>query len=758
VTAEKGHETSWVKALFEPRSVAVVGSASPGKLGYVLIEQLLAGGFDHVSLVGPKGQGTLGVPGFRSIGEIPDAPDLVVVASPANTVESVIEDAGRAAAKVAVILTAGFAESGNGRAERAVLQTARRFGVRLVGPNCAGIVNTRANLFPTLETRPHSGDVAFVSQSGALGGAVLAWAEEQGVGFSKFVSYGNGVDLTDVDFLDALRTDTETRVVALYVETVSDGRAFLDAAARLAAVKPLVVIKSGRSLSGVRAAMSHTGSLAGSDAVYDAALRQCGAIRVAGIEEMFDLCRGFTTLPVVLGKRLAIVTNSGGPGVLAADAADAAGLELPMLSEALRARLATSPHMSALGSLANPIDLTVQGTEAGYYEALVAVLGEVDAALAIDVNTPYLDAAPIARGVVAAARATGKPVAASFMAGKTVEAALPILKEGSVPNFATGEQAVNAISRIAAWTARHEGRGRESVATRRFSWSSRSEEAHDAWGASSGPIARGPRTGACGPKSVVRGPESGVRGPESRVRGPWSAAVSEPLAQRLPWEGEGLEPEVLDWLEGEGFPGPERRLVTSASAAADAVGALGGCVALKVVASGISHKTDVGGVILGVRTKAAARDAFAKLRRIGGKGFRGVLATPMVRDGVELLVGLSRDPQFGPVVAVGLGGVHAEVLRDVALRVAPIDVAEGKAMLDELRGEAILHGVRGEAPRDLDAAARLVAGVSLLPFHYVDLAELDLNPVFLLEDGLVIGDARAVRRDAAATHERGGSR
>ncbi|MDD4903989.1 MAG: acetate--CoA ligase family protein [Candidatus Bipolaricaulis sp.] len=702
---------SWAKALFEPRSVAVVGSASPGKLGRVLIDQLLAGGFDRVSIVGPKGHGALGVPGFRSIGEIASPPDLVIVASPADTVTGVIEDAGRAGAKAAVILTAGFSEVGKRAEEQALLEAARRSGVRLVGPNCAGIVNTKASLFPTLETRPPAGEVAFVSQSGALGGAVLAWAEEQGVGFSKFVSYGNGVDLTDVDFLDMLRTDDDTKVVALYVETVSDGRAFLAAAARLAATKPLVVIKAGRSASGGRAALSHTGSLSGSDAVYDAALRQCGAIRVAGVEEMFDLCRGFTTLPPVRGKRVVIVTNSGGPGVLAADAADAAGLEIRAPSETLRGRLAASEHLSALGSLANPIDLTVQGMEDGYREALVAALDEADAALAIDVNVPYLDSAPIARGVVAAARATGKPVAACFMAGRTVASALPILKEGGVPNFATGERA----ARVLAAMGRYE--------STRF---------------------------------AVRGSQCAVHGAEPAVRGAQFVVEADPKALRLPWAGEGLEPEALDWLESEGIPTPKRRLVTTADEAADAVGALGGSVVLKVVAAGILHKSDVGGVILGVETPAAARDGFARLRQVGGEGFRGVLVVPTVRGGVELLVGVSHDPQFGPVVAAGVGGVYAEVLRDVTLRVAPIDAAEARTMLDELRGAAILRGARGSRPRDLDAAAGLIAAVSFLPLRYDDLRELDLNPVFLLEDGLVVGDARVLRWGAAETCDRGG--
>ncbi|MFC2078291.1 acetate--CoA ligase family protein, partial [Candidatus Bipolaricaulota bacterium] len=392
---------TWAEGLFRPRSVAVVGSVSAGKIGRVLIEQILDGGFPNVYAVNPKGEGGLegrSVPAATSLQALPGVGrtiDLAVIASPAATVADVIEDVGLAGIQTAVIITAGFSEVGNSSGEQALARTAERFGLRLVGPNCAGIVNTKWNLFPTLETRPPTGDVAFVSQSGALGGAVLSWAEEQGVGFSKFVSYGNGADLTDVDFLEVLREDPESRVVCLYIETVSDGRAFLETAARLAAVKPLIVIKAGRSASGGRATLSHTGSMAGADVVYDAALRQCGAIRVDGIEEMFDLCRGFTSLPPVKGKRLAIVTNSGGPGVLAADRAEACGLEVPPPSDRLRERL--KQQLQPFCSLDDPFDLTVQGGEDEYRETILAVAGEYDAVLALNVNVPYLDAAPLAR-------------------------------------------------------------------------------------------------------------------------------------------------------------------------------------------------------------------------------------------------------------------------------------------------------------------------------------------------------------------------
>jgi len=678
---------TWFEALFRPRSIAVVGSVSEGKIGRVLVDQLIAGGFAEIVVVNPKGEGTDDIRALRSLGERPagDLPvDLVVIASPAATVAGVLEDAGRAGARVAVILTAGFAEVGKGKEERALLEVARRFDLRLVGPNCAGIVNTKHRLFPTLETRPPAGDVAFVSQSGALGGAVLSWAEEQGVGFSKFASYGNGADLTDVDFLDALRTDDETRVVAMYVETVSDGRRFLNAARDLAAVKPLVVIKSGRSPSGSRAALSHTGSMAGADAVFDAALKQCGAIRVEGIEGVFDLCRAFTMLPAAAGRRLAIVTNSGGPGVLAADYAERHGLRVEPPSARLRARL--TKRLPPFCSVENPFDLTVQGTGDDYRDVLIDVLAEYDAALAIDVNTPYLDAAPIARGVVDAARTMGRPIAASFLAGRAVQAALPVLREGGVPNFATGERAVRALSALAEHATR----------------------------ATEAPVA--------------------------------PADTPPPDPRPLPWERRPLEPEAMDWLEALGLPVVERRWAKTGEQAAAAAGSFDRPVAMKIVSPEIVHKTDAGGVALGVRTKGEVRATFQRLRDLVAKStFHGVLVSPMISDAVEVLVGLSRDPQFGPVIAVGLGGIYTELLGDVALRVAPIGRDEAATMIDGLRGAPILRGVRGQAARDLDALADLLARVSELPFRFPEIEELDLNPVFLLEQGAKIGDVRLVR-------------
>ncbi len=680
---------NWAEALFRPRAVAVYGSARPGKIGRVLVDHLLDGGYREVVVVNPRAEGTEHAGGVRSLDErLPEAPpvDLAVVATPAPTVEAVVADAGGAGVAVAVVITAGFAEAGDADAEGRLLRTAASHGIRLVGPNCAGIVNTKHHLYPTLETRPPCGDVAFVSQSGALGGAVLSWAEQQGLGFSKFISYGNAIDLTDVDFLDMLRDDDESRVVAVYLETVSDGRRFLEIAGRLAEVKPLVVIKSGRSSAGGRATRSHTGSLAGEDAVFDAALRQAGALRVDGIEELFDLCRGFVALPRIGGRRLAIVTNAGGPAVLAADRAEACGLRVDPPSATLRRRLAD--RLPPFCGIDNPFDLTVQASGDTYRDVLLETLAEADAALAINVNTPYLDAATMAEGVVSAAARTGKPIVASFLAGRPAEAALPVLHDGGVPNFATGERAVRVLARMA----------REGDAKR--------------------PANRTPDRHA---------------------------------AQPLPWTRSPLEPEAMEWLAELGFPVLGRRWAATEEAAAAAVREFGGPVAMKVVSPDLLHKSDVGGVQLNVGPDAVSA-VFRELRALAdGASFHGVLVTPMVADAVEMLVGVSRDPQFGPVIACGIGGIHAEMLADVALRVAPVPREEARSMVDDLRGASLLRGVRGQPPRDLDALAELIAGVSELPFRFPTIAELDLNPVFLFDAGLRLADVRILLGDEPAT-------
>jgi acetyltransferase len=608
----------------------------------------------------------------------------------------VLEDCGGAGIGAAVIITAGFSEVGNEAGEAELAEVAERHGIRIVGPNCAGIINTRHNLTPTLETLPPSGGVSLIAQSGAVAGVALAWAKEFGLGISKFVSYGNGVDLREVELLRYLAGDPDTDVVALYIETVSDGRAFMQAAHDCTRHKPLIVIKAGRTESGQRATLSHTGSMAGTDAVYDAALGQCGAIRVRTIEEMFDTCKGFSMLSPLEGDRIVIVTNSGGPGVMAADWAEEVGLNVAEPSPTARSRLAE--FLPSHCAFKNPVDLTVEGTEGGYRRALLALVEEYDAALALNIAPAYLDSMPLARGVSDAVEKSGKPVAAAFLPAQIVKEAVPCLESRGVPNFATGERAVSALGHMARHQARQRG-----------------------W-------------------RPLPDPE-----PSQQVPG------------LHPRSGQMLEHEAMAWLKASGLPVPEYRFASALDEALQACAEIGYPVAMKVVSPDILHKSGVGGVILDIRDGAGAEHAFSRLQRAclqrttgdrhaAARHFRGVVIYPMIREAQEVLLGLSRDPQFGPVVAFGLGGVYTEVWHDIALRVAPVDVREAGAMIREIRSFPLLQGARGAPPSDLEGLACVLAEFSQLPFRYPELEEVDLNPVFVFPEGLLVGDVRVISR------------
>jgi acetyltransferase len=668
---------------FAPRSAAVVGSTSPGKLGAVLVAKIQQGGYRGVlAAVNPKAEGAPGVPGYPALSAMPQPPDLAVIVSPGPTVAGVLEDCGRAGVSAAVVITSGFAETGNVQGEAELLAAARRCGVRFIGPNCAGIASAGHAFFPTLELQPPAGSIALISQSGALGGVVLGAAQQRQLGISKFISYGNGADLNQVDFLYYLAEDDETRVVALYIESVPDGRAFMEALAYCAQRKPVIAIKAGRSAAGQRAAASHTGALAGADAVYDAALRACGAIRVPGVEELLDLCQGFASLPPLSGKRVIIVTNSGGPGVLAADHAEQAGLELPEPSPAVQAALRR--FLPAHCSLKNPLDLTVEADEEAYRRALEVALPEYDAALAINVGVSYLDNRALARGVAAAAQRTGKPVAASFVPQQIMATSEALLKESGVPCFASGERAASVLR----WM-----------------------------------LIDGERRG----KAAAPAPA-------------WLDPRPLPHAETI------LEPQAMDWLGAYGLPVPAYRLAANKEEAAAACETLGYPAVMKVVSPDIVHKSDAGGVIVSIQDAAAARRAFAGLRRAAqGKRFAGVVVYRMVQGAHEALLGLATDPQFGPVIAFGLGGVYTEIWREFALRVAPVSLQAAMEMILETRAARLLQGARGALPCDLPALAQVISSFSRLPVGALGVREIDLNPLFVSPAGIVIGDARLIR-------------
>lgn len=677
--------TDSMKAMFSPEGVAVYGSAAEGKLANVLVHRIIEGGLKKVYAVNPKGLGVLDVqvPGYTTILDVEDKVDLAVIAAPAKTVAGVMEECGQKGVKAAVIISSGFSEAGNAEGEKEIMDIAKKYGIRCVGPNCAGLVNTHSGLVATLETMPPKGSISMVSQSGAIGGSFMALSASDGVGIAKFLSYGNGADLTAIDLLQYLKNDPETKVVAIYVESVKDGREFMDTVKEVAAVKPVVIVKSGRSSFGQRAAMSHTGSMAGADNVFDAAIKQCGAIRANTLKEMFDICKGFSLMEDMKGRKVAVVTNSGGPGVMSTDKAEEVGLDIPVSSEALRNELAS--FLPAFAGMKNPIDLTVEGTGEQYELAIKAAMKEMDAALVIYVGTPYLKAMPIAEGIVKA-RAAGKPVAAMMQVGSDIAESIKYLRENGVPCYENGEGAMAVFAKMAEYYEKNKNNGTVE---------------------------------SCFYNVEEKGSIFG----EGR--------------DRL------LEPEAYAVLSENGISVPDYSFVKSKSEAMTEADKLGYPLVMKVVSPQIIHKSDVGGVILPINSADEAGAAFDKLEKVGeGKDFRGVIMVPMLKNGREVIFGLTKDPQFGPVVAFGMGGVYTEVLKDISLRIAPITEETAMEMIKELKTYPILAGVRGQASVDMEKLSRAIAEFSQLPFKFKDLKEADLNPVYLYEDSLCAVDAR----------------
>lgn len=659
------------------------GSAGEGKLANVLVNRLLDGGMDNVSIVNPKGLPVRAAKGYQSLLDVPGDVDMAVIAAPAKTVNGILEDCGKRGVKSAIIISSGFSEAGNKAGEEEIIATAKRHGIRFIGPNCAGMVCTQGNLVATLETAPPKGNIAIISQSGAVGGSFMALSAQFGVGISKFLSYGNGGDLTVLELLRYLKDDGDSKVIALYLESIPTGRKFMETVREVSAVKPVVIVKSGRSSSGQRAALSHTGSMAGADKVCDAALRQCGAIRVETLTDLFEVCKAFAMMPAVKGRKLAIITNSGGPGVMTVDKAEEKGLLIPETSEEAKASL--REYLPSFAGVRNPIDLTVEATGEQYGKAIEIALTERDCAIVLYIGTPYLKAMPVAEAVVAAARKSGKPVCAVMQVGIDIQESLTYLRDNGIPTYALGENAAAALATMANYEERRTAEGNTPCIL------------------DAGELGRA------------------FKGGTNRL----------------------LEPEAMKLLGDNGITVPKFVFAKSEEEAAKGAAEIGYPVVVKVVSPQIIHKSDCGGVKLNIKNDEEAKSAFKHMREIAeGKDFRGVVIYPMLKMGREVIIGLTKDPTFGALVAFGMGGVYTEVLKDITFRVAPIGKDEARKMIREIKMYPLLRGVRGEAASDTEALAEMISQFSLLPLFYPDIQEADLNPVFLYESGACAADVR----------------
>jgi acetyl coenzyme A synthetase (ADP forming)-like protein len=689
--------TRTLDPLFHPRSIAVVGaSRRRDAIGGAILHNLLEQSFQGpVYPVNPSATHVQAVPAYPSVEEIPGPVDLAVIVVPAAYVLEAVEACGRKGVKALVVISAGFKEvGGDGAAREVELRAAvRRHNMRLVGPNCLGMLSTDPSVSMNATfapVQPPPGRIAFSSQSGALGLAILDYARELNLGISHFVSVGNKADVSGNDLIEYWEQDPGTDLILLYLESFGNPQKFTQIARRVSKTKPIIAVKSGRTPGGSRAASSHTGALAGSDQAVDALFRQSGVIRTDTIEELFDTALLLGSQPVPLGKRVAILTNAGGPGIMAADACESAGLVLPSLDaktvKALRAFLPPE------ASTRNPVDMIASADADSYEKATRLLVADknVDAVIVIFVPPLVTGAPAVARAILTGAAGNKKPILSCFMGSHGVPESLRSLNEGHIPSYAFPEAAAHTLARAAAYGQ----------------WRS----------APPGKVPSIPGIDAAKAKRAID-----------------RALAAEDDSGEARW----MDAESLSAVLGAyGIRIPSARTATNRGEAAVAAKAVGFPVVVKVKSPDVVHKTDVGGVRLGLRTEEEAARAFdeigAALRSAKPSArFEGVTVEPMVTGGVETIVGMTRDPLFGPVVLFGLGGVAVELLRDVSVRVAPLTDLDAEEMIREIRGHPLLEGYRGGAPSNVGSLLDLLHRVSKLAIDHPEIQELDLNPVLV---------------------------
>jgi acetyl coenzyme A synthetase (ADP forming)-like protein len=691
-------EARSVARLLTPRSVAVIGaSRQPATVGHQVLRNLLAGGFaGPVYPVNPGAAHVASVRAYPTVLDVPDDVDLAVVAVPAAAVLDVVEQCGRKGVAGLVVLSAGFDEvAGGAGAQAAVRDRTRSHGMRLVGPNCIGVANTAVGLNATFSPyAPRPGRIAMQSQSGALGIAVLERSARIGLGVSSFVSVGNKADVSGNDLLQYWEDDPGTDVVLLYLESFGNPRKFSRIARRVSRRKPIVAVKSGRSTAGVRAASSHTAAMASPDVAVDALFRQTGVVRVDTLDELFDMALLLGSQPLPRGRGVAIVGNSGGPGILATDACDGAGLSVPELTPATQGALRQAVDPNA--AVVNPIDLVASATPEIYEQALRLVLADERVDAAVVICTPTFAAPPAGVAAVLARLAADqdKPLVGCFVAAPEIS---PLLRDdgtgAQVPTFASPEPAARALARAAAYA---EWRRRPPGAVPDL-------DEFDAEGA----------------RAVV---EAFLT---ETTDGGWLPAAR-----------------VDDLLDAAGIPRLRAMTVASAEQARQAAGRVGLPVALKAAGAELVHKSDVGGVRLDLRSEADVEDAYRDMASRLGDGMTGAIVQQMARPGVETIVGVVQDPLFGPLVMFGLGGVATELLGDRAFRILPLTDLDAADLVRSLRASPLLFGYRGSAPVAVAALEQILQRVAHLAERVAEIGELDLNPVIVSEAGAVAVDCR----------------
>ncbi|MFP3898261.1 MAG: acetate--CoA ligase family protein [Dehalococcoidia bacterium] len=710
---DKDSGTASLKAVLKPRSIAVIG-ASRRKLsiGNTLFHNLLHHEFTGVVYpVNPKAKVVASVQAYPSVLEIPGEVDLAIIITPADTVRTIMEECGQKGVRGVIVISAGFGESSpEGKAQQdELVETARQYGMRLVGPNCMGIINTdpEINMNATFSSVfPPAGAIAMSTQSGALGLAILEYARNLNIGLSTFISIGNRADISSNDLLEYWAEDPATKVILLYLESFGNPKRFVRIARSVTLSKPVVAVKSGRTSAGSRAAASHTGALATAEVASEALFAQTGVIRVDTLEELFDVANLLSQQPLPQGKRVAILTNGGGPGIMTADACADRGLEVRALSDETVSEL--KGFLSPRASAANPIDITADGSADTYRRALKLLAREDGVDIVIVIFVPPIpvrseDVADAIRDLAPEFRKRGKTLVASFMGSRGASIQCDSEQGGCVPSFAFPEHAAAGLASACEYSQ----------------WLQR-----------------------C--RGVIPELEGIDKDRASEVV---ASALKRSSARHL-W----LEPDsIAELLEAYGIKLAESKSVTTAEDAARAAEKIGFPVALKLLSDKISHKTDVGGVVLSLRSSGEVKKAFRQIKeRLEDLGevdeMQGATVQQMISEGVEVIVGLTQDPAFGPLIMFGMGGIHAEFFKDIAFRIHPLTDVDVQDMVRSVKAYQLLTGWRGSKPSDIEALEDLLLRVSAMVEDLPQISELDLNPVMAQEEGrgYVVVDARVL--------------
>jgi acetyl coenzyme A synthetase (ADP forming)-like protein len=693
-----------LEKLFEPDSIAVVGaSRDPKKTGGAILSNLIKEFKAAIYPVNPNANTIQGLKCYPTIAEVPSA-ELVVIAVPANYVPDVLRQCVKKDTKHVVIISAGFKESGpeGAKLEQEIMDILKGSGIRIMGPNCLGLINTHNGMNATFAAGGAiKGNIAIMSQSGALCTSILDWAAMEEMGFSKFVSLGNKADIAENDLLAFWSRDDTTDVILAYLEGIKDGQRFITTARQATKEKPVIIIKSGRTTTGSRAAASHTGTLAGSDRAYDAAFRQSRVIRAYTMEELFDYAMAFSTQPLPEGFNVAIITNAGGPGIMAADACEEVGLTLTSLAPETLEKLRTG--LPPQSNIYNPIDVLGDATSQRYRLALDAVMSDpsVNGIIVLVSPQAMTDVEHIAQAVVSASQTKDKPILTSLIGGNSMVGGDTLLDKGQVPNYPYPERAAKTLSIMAQYRQ---------------------------------------------DKAIIQKGINRLDADKDIVRGIIDSAI-----------GKGnytLGVESLDVLTAYKIPVVKSIYAQTEERALHAAAEIGYPVVMKIVSTEISHKSDVGGVMVDIKNEKELAFAYKamrqNIRRIMPDAYiRGVIIQEMLTTGKELILGMHKDPQFGPMLMFGLGGIYVDILKDVSFAIAPINIDDAKRMIHEIKSYPILAGIRGEEASDIESIIINLLRLSQLVCDFPEIVELDINPMFAYTKGkgCVAADFRIILED-----------